>query len=124
MAIFSDADLDDFADLAEDLALKDSCEILSETSSSDDGQGGEENITWSTTATVPCMVTDAGQAQPTETVVAARLDGKTLQIIWFKRGVAVTPTNRLQVSGQGYHILDVSTDTYEVLKPVWVWREQ
>ena len=124
MSIFSDIDLDSFADLAEDLALKDSCEILSETSSSDDGQGGEENITWSVVATAPCMVTDAGQAQPTETVVAARLDGKTLQIIWLKRGVVVNPTNRLQVNGQGYHILDVSTDTYEILKPVWVWREQ
>lgn len=124
MSIFTDSDLQDFSDLATELALKDDCDILEETSSSDDGAGGESNVVWSTAETVKCMLTNqSGRSTPTETVVAGRLDGKTLQTIWLPRGTSVAKTNRLRVNGNVYHISDVNGDSYEVLKPVSVWRE-
>jgi hypothetical protein len=125
MTIFSDADLDDFASLAEDLALKDTCEVLRDVSSDDDGEGGEENIDQQVVATVKCMLTNAsGRSMPTEQIVAGRLDGKTLQTIWFKRGaVSLLKSDLLRVNGNNkYHIMDVNEDSYEVLKPVNVWR--
>jgi hypothetical protein len=123
MAIVSDADLDDFAALAVDLACKDSCEILRDDSSDSDGAGGYQNITWPVVATVACLISDAGR-QPTEPIIAAKLDGKTFQTIMLPRGTDVRESDRLRINGTTtYHIIDVSTETYEVLKPVFVWRE-
>jgi hypothetical protein len=122
MTIFTDTDLDDFSALAVDLACKDTCEILREGSHSDDGEGGESNVTWPVFATVKCMLTDEGAQTPTEVVVAERLDGRTLQTVWLPRGTAVLKSDLLRINGQVYHIMDVSTNSYEVLKPVEVWR--
>jgi len=122
MTIFTDADLDDFSDLAVALGCKDDCDILEKTGSTDDGAGGKSNVVWSTVETVKCMLTDDSQT-PTETVVAGRLDGKTLQKAWLPRGTTVLKSNRLRINGAVYHIQDVSTNSYEVLKPVSVWRE-
>jgi hypothetical protein len=123
MAIFSDVDLDDFADLAEELALKDSCEILRDDSTDSDGSGGYQNITWPVVATVACLISDAGR-QPTEPIIAAKLDGKTFQTIMLPRGTDVRESDRLRINGTTtYHIIDVSTETYEVLKSIFVWRE-
>jgi hypothetical protein len=77
MSIFSDADLDDFANLAEDLALKDTCEQLRDDGGDDDGEGGKENLNWPVIATVPCMLTrQSVQSIPGESIIADRLDGK------------------------------------------------
>jgi uncharacterized protein YabE (DUF348 family) len=122
MTIFTNADLDDFSALATDLALKDDCDILRETSHTDDSEGGESSVVWSTAATVKCMLTDDSQT-PTESVVAGRLDGRTLQKVWFPRGTDVRKTDRLRINGTTYHIMDASTNSYEVLKAVEVWRE-
>lgn len=123
MTIFDDTDLQNFSDFATDAALKDTCEILQEVSSSDDGEGGEENIERSVVATVKCMLTDEfSRSTPSEVVVAERLDGKTLQTVWFPRGTTVLKSNLFRINGVLYHIVDVSIDSYEVLKPVTVWR--
>jgi hypothetical protein len=123
MSVFSDADLDDYAALAEDLALKDTCEVLRDDGGDDDGSGGSENDDWPVFATVKCMLTYE-TVTPTETTVAGRLDGKTLQTVWIKRGAVpgLLKSDLLRINGQKYHIQDVSTDSYEVLKPVSVWR--
>lgn len=122
MTIFTDADLDDFSVLATELALKDDCEILGEVSSDDDGEGGTENDVWQVVETVKGILVDDSQT-PTESVVAGRLDGRTLQKVLLPRGTNVQKTNRLRINGTTYHIMDVSTNSYEVLKAVEVWRE-
>jgi hypothetical protein len=124
MTIFTDADLDAFSDFATDAALKDTCEILREGSHNDDGEGGQENIDWPVFATVKCMLTgETSRSTVTEAVVADRLDGRTLQTVWFPRGTAVLKSDLLRINGQEYHIIDISTDSYEVLKPISVWRK-
>lgn len=124
MTIFTDADLDDFASLAEDLALKDTCEQLRDDGGDDDGEGGNENLSWPVIATVPCMLTrESVQSVPGESIIADRLDGKTIQRAWFKRGaLSLLKTDLLRINGDLYHIIDLDTESYEVLKPVSVWK--
>lgn len=123
MAIFTDADLDDFATLAEELALKDTCEQLRDDGGDDDGEGGKENITWPVIATVKCMLTrQSVHSIPTEIMIADRLEGKTLETAWVRRGALnLLKTDLLRINGNIYHIVDVDSDSYEVLKPVTVW---
>jgi hypothetical protein len=124
MSIFTDADLDVFAALAEDLALKDTCEQLRDDGGDDDGEGGKENINWPVIATAKCMLTrESVQSVPGESIIADRLDGKTIQRAWFKRGaLSLLKTDLLRINGDIYHIIDLDTESYEVLKPVSVWK--
>lgn len=122
--IFTDADLDALATLAEDLALKDTCDVLRDNGGSDDGEGGLENLDWPVLVTVNCMLTrESVQSVPGESIIADRLDGKTIQRVWFKRGaVDLLKTDLLRINGDLYHIIDLDTESYEVLKPVSVWK--
>lgn len=123
MTLFTDADLADFGALAVDLALKDDCEILRETSESTDAGGGSSGSE-TTFATVKCAVIDSGQS-PTEQVMAQQLEGRVIKQILLPRLTAIRKSDILRVSGTRYHIIDsLDPTSYEVLRRVSVWREE
>jgi len=60
---------------------------------------------------------------PAEIMIADRLEGKTLETVWLKRGaLSLLKTDLLRINGDNYHIVDVDSTSYEVLKPITVWR--
>jgi hypothetical protein len=130
MALFTDTDLQGFSDLAQDLALKDTCDILRETDGADDNSGGN-SPTWPAALTgIPCLVVDGGR-KPAEQLLAQKLVGKVMKTISLPRQTDVRGTDRISVtSGNSfntaiYHIIDVEDPTtYEVLRRVSVWREK
>lgn len=126
MAIISDAQLDKFSALGEKLALKDSCEILRDSSADSDDRGGYEGITWPTVATVACMVMDgSGSTRPKQFVEADRLKGRITQSILLPRKTDVLESDRIRVNGTDtYQIEEIEEPTsYEVFRRVQVWRE-
>jgi hypothetical protein len=127
MAIISDVDLQVFSDLAVDLALKDSCEILRDTSTDSDDQGGYENIPWPTVATVACALVDVGAvASYRPTVEATRLQDRVYQTLLLPRGTGVLVGDRFRInSASTYQSEGIQDPTsYEVLRRVQVWRER
>jgi hypothetical protein len=130
MALFTDTDLQGFSDLAQDLALKDTCDILRETDGADDGSGGN-TPTWPAALTaIPCLVVDGGR-KPQEQILAMKLVGKVMKTIMLPRQTDVKNTDRISVtSGNSlntaiYHVVEPEDPTtYEVLRRVTVWREK
>lgn len=116
MALFTDADMQDFADLGADLALKDDCEILRETAGSPDPSGGHPT-TWPVAATVKCAVVDdvSPQLQATAQQKARRVPKKIL----LPRATNVLETDRLRTGGVTYSITGIADPTsYEVFRRV------
>jgi hypothetical protein len=120
MSIVSDADLQSYSDLAAELALKDTCEILSQPSGTDTWGGGDETSEeWDVSASVRCAVIDAG-GMPIQATVAQQESARMQKIILFPRGTEVTGANRVRVvGGDTYEVVDVIDPTsYEVVRRV------
>lgn len=130
MAIFTDDDLQGFSDLAQDLALKDTCDILRETDGADDGSGGNTPSYSAALTAIPCLVVDGGR-KPQEQLLAQRFIGKVMKTIMLPRQTDVRSTDRISVtSGNAfntaiYHVVEPEDPTtYEVLRRVTTWREK
>lgn len=123
MPIFTDADLQVFADLGTDSALKDTCEILRDNSNDSDDQGGFENISWPVVETVPCAVIDG--KQPEDFVQAGKLKSRSYQTILLPRNTNVLESDRLRVNGAAVYQIEGIKDptSYEIFRRVAVWRE-
>ncbi|MBA2678279.1 MAG: head-tail adaptor protein [Ktedonobacteraceae bacterium] len=122
MPIFTDGDLADFATLAGDLVLKDSCEVLRATKVSD-GQGGTTTV-WQTVMTVLGAVVDAGSSAGSvqEIVRGQQVTARLRKTILLPRGTAVKGDDRIRALGVTYEIVDLQDpSSYEVLRRVSVW---
>lgn len=118
MALFTDEDMQAFADLGEELALKDDCDILRKSNGYPDASGGHKP-TWPTVETVKCAVLDHSSLEsvPVAGQVAPRLAKKIL----LPRGTDVRDNDRLQVNGVLYTITNIPDPTsYEVFRRVHV----
>jgi hypothetical protein len=122
MALLSEEDLASFGELAVELAMKDTCEILrTSTASTDAGGGGtsSEEIA----DTVPCALLDTGLS-PGEQLTAEQLEAKVYKLVLLPRLTNVRESDTLRIVGQRYHVIAVSDPTsYEVIRRVSVYRE-
>ena len=121
MAIFEDSDLDDFADLAEELALKDDCDILRATEINNLSGGGRTRGGYDVIATVKAALIDG--RPPQKRVIAGQNVADLTQKILLRRGTDIRPEDRLGMLGQVYEIIDLDDPTsYEVLRRISVTR--
>jgi hypothetical protein len=123
MALVSDTDLASFGDLAEELLLKDSCEILrAGTASTDPGGGGTSSE--QVVDTSPCALLDTGLS-PGEQLSAEQLESRVIKQVMLPRLRDVRKSDTLRIGGVRYHVIAVSDPTtYEVLRRVSVYREE
>lgn len=123
MALISDTDLASFGDLAEELLLKDTCEILRVgTASTDPGGGGtsQEQVV----DTSPCALLDTGLS-PGEQLSADQLEAPVTNLVMLPRLRDVRKSDTLRIAGIRYHVVAVKDPTsYEVLRRVEVYREE
>ena len=121
MAIFSDQDLQGFSDLAEELAMRDTCQIQRRTQTSD-GQGGSSSSGWSTVASVPCLVVD--MRLPVEQTIASQLFDRVGKKVILPRNTDVRQSDQLVVAGETYRVVGLlDPTTYEVVRRVLVTPE-
>jgi len=105
MAIIDDPQLEVFANLAADLALKDPCDFLVEDDSTLDPLlgGGDDN--YIVTNTTPSMVVDY-QAPSQEYMIANQVVGKMLKKISTPLGTVILKNNLLRVKGVVYRVVE------------------
>jgi hypothetical protein len=129
MALFTDADLQDFADLGADLLLKDECEILRETPLSLDSTGGHETIwppvvdftQWPVKSTEKCAALyDNSPRQPEG--VAQQKVRRTPNKFLLPRGADTLETDRIRFDGEVFTITGIPVSSYEIFKTVSVTR--
>lgn len=126
MSIFSDSDLQDFSDLAQDLGMKDSCEVMRSVPTRDDQNGVDPGAwPWPVAHTTVCMVTDGGLS-PRTSVQADQTVGLITKLISLPRLTDVLRTDRLRVNSTDvYTIIDLFDPTsYEVIRRVSAMREE
>lgn len=102
MPVITDADLQQIADLAADLALKDDCDILAESDTPDPLLGSTSELI--VTATVKCMVVD--HKPPQEYVIANQIVGEVIKKISTPLGTAILKTNYMRTKGVMYKVVD------------------
>lgn len=118
MALFTDEDMQIFADLGADLALKDDCDILRKSNGLPDASGGHKP-TWLVAETVKCAVLDYSSLESVP--VAGQVAPRLSKTILLPRGTDVRDNDRLQVSGVLYTITNIPDPTsYEVFRRVHV----
>lgn len=124
MAIFTDSDLSSFGALAQDLAFKDTCDILRETQTQDT-QGGS-GLAWTAINPnpIPCAVIDDQAPRPL--IQAQQLVARITKTIMLPRLTDVLRTDKIVVNGTDrYTILDLQDPTsYEVVRRVVCLREE
>jgi hypothetical protein len=125
MSIFTDSDLQDFGLLAQDLAFKDTCDILRNTPVVDD-QGGSSpgEYVAHNIDPIPCAVIDDQAPRPL--VQAQQMVARITKTIMMPRLTDVLRTDKIKVNGTDmYIILDLlDPTTYEVVRRVVVLREE
>jgi len=104
MSLFTDDDLQGFADFASDLALKDDCDILVESDTTDPlGGGGSTNYT--VTATVKSMI--ANYHAPTqEYEIANQVVGRALKKVSTPLGTSILKSNLLRIKNVVYRVVE------------------
>jgi hypothetical protein len=106
MAIFDDTDIQRFADIGEDLLLKDDCDILNDTPGALDAMGGSVH-TYPKVATVKSAVVD-WRPPSQEWVIANQVVGKVIKKVFLPLGTSVQKSDRLSIKGITYKIIDPS----------------
>lgn len=120
MALFTDADLQAFSDLAMDLGGKDTAQILRNMPVQDDQGGGSEDNWQPVGDPVQCMVVDGGNA-PMEQAVAQQYIGRTLKKVFLPRNTDVKNTDRMVIAGITYEVAGTFDPTsFEALRRVMV----
>jgi hypothetical protein len=117
MPVINDADLQDIANLAADLALKDDCDILEEVRT--ENESGGYDLVWTVVNTVKCMVVD--QKLPQEYVIANQVVGEVIKKVSTPLGTIVLKSNRLRVKGVEYEVINsLGLSSYAVFSEVLV----
>lgn len=123
MALISEEDLATFGELADELLLKDSCEILRSTGTTTDPGGGSTSSE-QVVDTSPCALLDTGLS-PGEQLSAEQLESRVIKLVMLPRLRDVRKSDTLRINGLRYHVIAVSDPTsYEVLRRVSVYREE
>jgi hypothetical protein len=121
MALFTDADLDDFAALAEELAFKDNIEILRNVSSTPNGSGGGTGSA-QVVATVLGLVRDYSTID--EQVVSQAQKGRVEKVILVPRNTDVRNTDQIRVGTTNYHVIEIGEPvTYDVVRRIFTRRK-
>lgn len=115
MAIFTDADLQDLADLTTDLLMKDICQIKRKATATSDNKGGR-SVTWTTASTPACALVD-DQNRPIESVKAQQVTSEVPMFMLLPKGTDVTGKDRLVHNSVTYQIIAVRpAGSYEVVR--------
>lgn len=101
MPVITDSDLQQIANLAADLALKDDCDILAENDTPDPLAGSDTD--YIVTATVKCMIVD--EKMPQEYYIANQVVGKILKKVSTPLGTTILKSNLLRVQGVTYKVV-------------------
>lgn len=104
MPLFSDTDMQGFADLASDLALKDDCDILVENDTTDP-LGGGSSPSYTVTATVKCMVVDF-RAPSQEYEIANQVVGRALKKVSTPLGTSILKSDLLRIKNVAYRVVE------------------
>ena len=120
MPLFSTQDITWMQNLAA-IALIDSCDILYNSATGGDSQGGKTAATWSVRSTQPCAVIDHG-LMGQETYLNAQLRGHMLKDVLLPAGTDVCDSDRLRVNSAVYYEVIECADptTDEVVRRVVV----
>jgi hypothetical protein len=102
MPVITDADLQQIANLAADLALKDDCDILGESDTPDPLLGSDTD--YIITATVKCMIVDL--KPPQEFYIGNQVVGKSIKKVSMPLGTVILKSNLLRVQGVTYKVID------------------
>ena len=111
MPVINDTDLQQIADLAANLALKDDCDILAEVDTSDPLAGSDTD--YLVTSTVKCMIVD--EKMPQEYAIANQVVGKVVKKVSTPLGTTILKSNLLRVKGTIYKVVDaIGPSSYAV----------
>lgn len=111
MPVITDADLQQIANLAADLALKDDCDILAESDTPDPIGGSTSSYT--VTSTVKSMIVDT--KMPQEYYIANQVVGKSIKKVSTPLGTVILKSNLLRVQGTTYKVIDaIGPSSYAV----------
>jgi len=103
MPVINDTDLQQIADLAADLALKDDCDILAQDEGPLDPLGGS-SPSYVVVAIVKCMVVD--HKPPQEYAIANQIVGEVIKKVSMPLGTVVLKSGLLRVKGTIYKVID------------------
>jgi hypothetical protein len=129
MALFTDEDIQGFADLGEELALKDDCEILEDIEQALDSMGGalhtwlpRPDLTqWPVSETVKSAVLDNVNPPSHEYMVANQIVGMVVKKVFLPLGTIIEKSWHLRIKGITYRIIEAIPDaTYSVFTEVVV----
>jgi hypothetical protein len=129
MALFTDADLQGFADLGAVLLLNAECEILREVPLTTDSTGGHETIwppvvdftQWPVKSTEKCAVLyDNSPREPVG--VAQQKVRRTPNKFFLSRGADVLETDRIRFDEEIFTITGIPVSSYEIFRTVSVAR--
>lgn len=126
MALFTDADIQGFADLGTELALKDDCTILEDIEGALDSMGGAEHTpfprmdtsVYPVQDTTKCAVLD-WRPPSQDYVIANQVVGLQLKKVLFPLGTKMAKNNHLLVKGVVYKVVDpIEDSSYSVFTEV------
>lgn len=121
MPILTDTDLQGFSDMAVDLALKDTCDILRERRIQQ--PSGGSTLSWDPplATAVPCAIID--MRTPDDQVIGSQRVGEMRKIALLPRLTDCLANDRLRIAGVLYEVIDLfDPSSYEVLRRVLVRR--
>jgi len=129
MALFTDDDLQGFADLGADFALNAECEILRETPLALDSTGGHDTIwppvvkfdNYPVLATVKCAALYDNSPRPPEGVAQQKVR-RTPNKFLLPRGTDILETDRIRFDGEVFVITGIPVSSYEIFRMIDVTR--
>lgn len=122
MSIFSDSDLQDFSDLAQDLGMKDTADILRNNPTTDEG-GGSGPDNYEPAFSSPCMVIDA-VIRAEERAVADQYINSVVKKVIFPRLTDVRSDDRIVWKSDTYEVVGLfDPTTFEAIRRVMISRE-
>lgn len=86
-------------------ALPDTC-VIQRVTQTADGSGGQTDA-WATASTVACRVSPLGQQNPSEAVIAERIQGAVPFTVTLPSDVDITERDRIAVNGQTLQVRGV-----------------
>lgn len=114
MPLFTDAQLQKFADLFEDLGMRDNCEILSKDKV--DNTSGGYSYEWIVVAVVKSLVVpgSGGSTIPPQRVVGQQIDVVADAIIDLPFGTVIKENQRLRIKGTVYRVVKQIIGSFDI----------
>ncbi len=115
MPLFTDAQLQKFADLFEDLGMRDDCEILSKDTTPNTS-GGYEINDWVVVATVKALVvpTSGGNSVPPQKLLGQQVVVEGDAIIDLPFGTVIKENQRLRIKGVIYRVAKQIKGSFDI----------